>query len=306
MLDALKRSVKALLESRRRAQSTAQQRDTQQHVTRADIVAGLRNLGINAGDVLFLHSSLKSIGFVPGGPVEVIAALQDAVGPSGTLLLPTYYQPGGTIQRTCELPGYQFDIRKHGTSMGRLPEAFLRTPSIARSLHPTHSVAAWGRSGAFVTEAHHLAPSVFGEGSPWQRFATLPQAKVLGLGVSMGPITFYHLLEDELGDAFPESVWQERRYALPCIDAAGDKHIVPVRPYRPELMQRRIDHASREDLREFFATQFDQSGMRLKGRVGQADSWVIEAASFKQHLHTLASRKITIYTPAEQLSLLAP
>lgn len=301
MLEALKRTVKALLERQRRANSAAQLRNAEPHVTRADLLAGLRGLGIAEGDVVFIHSSLKSLGYVPGGPADVIGALQDAVGTTGTLLLPTYYQPGGTIQRTCELPGYEFDIRKHGTTMGRLPETFLRTPGIARSLHPTHSVAAWGKHAAFLTEAHHLAPSVFGEGSPWQRFSELPQAKVLGLGVSMGPITFYHLLEDQLGDAFPESVWHERRYDIPCIDASGRTHRVPVRAYRPELMPRRIDHASRNDLREFFAAEFDRAGLRRTGKVGRAEAWTIAAGPFRQHLQTLASKNLTIYSTAEQL-----
>lgn len=301
MLEALKRTVRALLERRRRATSAAQRSEAEPHVTQADLVAGLQGLGIIAGDVVFIHSSLKSLGFVPGGPAEVIAALQEAVGQDGTLILPTYYQPGGTIQRTCELPGYEFDIRKHGTSMGRLPEAFLRTPGIARSLHPTHSVAAWGRHAAFLTEAHHLAPSVFGEGSPWQRFAELPRAKVLGLGVSMGPITFYHLLEDRLGHAFPESVWQDRQYELPCIDAAGERHLVPVRAYRPELMARRIDHPSRADLRTYFAAEFDRAGLRRVNKVGSAEAWTISAPAFLRHLEAMSAQGFTIYTSPEQL-----
>lgn len=301
MLDALKRVVKGVLERRRRASSAAQLRSTEPHVTREDLVQGLQGLGVQPGDILFIHSSLKSLGFVEGGPTTVIQALQDVVGAEGTLLLPTYYQPGGTIQRTCELPGYEFDIRKHGTSMGRLPEAFLATAGVARSLHPTHSVSAWGQHARWLTEAHHLAPSVFGEGSPWQRFAELPQAKVLGLGISMGPVTFYHLLEDQLGEAFPLNVWQDQTYRLPCIDAAGQRHPVPVRAYRPELVARRIDHPSRSDLREFFAAEFDRAGLRRKGKVGRADAWVVAAQEFKGHLGGMAAKGLTIYTTADRL-----
>lgn len=304
MLDALKGAVKGVLERRRRAASAAQLSETRPHVTRQDLLEGLQRLGVQHGDVLFIHSSLKSLGFVEGGADSVIAALQQAVGADGSLLLPTYYQPGGTIQRTCEMPGYEFDIRKHGTSMGRLPEAFLATPGVARSLHPTHSVGAWGRQARWLTEAHHLAPSVFGEGSPWQRFVELPQAKVLGLGISMGPVTFYHLLEDQLGTAFPMDVWLEQKYRLPCIDAEGARHLVPVKAYRPELVARRIDHPSRADLRNFFAAEFDGAGLRRRGMVGSAESWTIEAQGFRSHLHAMATRGLTIYTPADRLAAL--
>ncbi len=298
---ALKQRVKAVLARHQRRQRAAQLEQSAPHVSRHELAAGLVGLGVQSGDVLFIHSSLKSLGFVEGGPATVIAALQDAVGPEGTLLLPTYWLPGGTILATCELSGYVFDVRQHGSNMGALPAAFLATPGVRRSVHPTHSVSALGRHAAWVTGAHHQAPSVFGMGSPWQRFAELPRAKVLGLGVSMGPITFYHLLEDQMGNAFPVPVWTDKSYALPCIDADGQRWTVPVRAYKPELMSQRIDHPSRDDLRQWFANDFDAADLRALGRVGQAPAWTIAAAPFLRHLQALARENITIYSPPATL-----
>lgn len=303
---ALKQRVKAVLAARQRQQRAAALEQTAPHVTRADLAAGLARLGVQPGDTLFIHSSLKSLGFVEGGPAAVIGALQDAVGANGTLLLPTYWLPGGTILATCELSGYVFDVRQHGSNMGALPAAFLATPGVRRSVHPTHSVSALGLHAAWVTEGHHRAPSVFGPGSPWQRFSELPQAKVLGLGVSMGPITFYHLVEDHLGGRFPVSVWTDKAYTLPCIDADGTRWTVPVRAYRPELMPQRIDHAQREDLRQWFAADFDAAGLRAKGAVGQAQAWTVEAQPFLRHLVALAHGGITIYSPAAVLAASPP
>ena len=42
----------------------------------------------------------------------MIGALQDAVGPQGTLLLPAYYLPGGTVRATCDMQDYVFDARR--------------------------------------------------------------------------------------------------------------------------------------------------------------------------------------------------
>lgn len=305
MLKPLKQAIKGLLEQWRRRRNAAERSQTERHVYRAELVAGLRGLGVQPGDTLFIHSSLKSLGFVVGGPSEVIAALQEAVGPEGSLLLPTYYLPAGTIHATCELPDYRFDIRRHGTNMGRLPEAFLATPGVERSLHPTHSVSAWGQNARFLTEAHHLAPSVFGPGSPWARLMELDRAKVLGLGINMGPVTFYHLLEDLMGVDFPLGVWQDKTYELPCIDAEGRTWPVPVRPYRPEMVARRIDNRSREDLRQFYADAFDRSGLRRKGRVGEAESWIIEAPAFLAQLRQMAGQGLTIYASPEQLAAAA-
>jgi aminoglycoside N3'-acetyltransferase len=302
MLKPLKRSVKAALEILRRRRSARQLRQSGRHVTRADLAQDLARLGIGQGDTVFLHSSLKSLGYVEGGASSVIKALQDAVGPEGTLLVPTYYLPAGTVKATCELEGYVFDPRSHGTNMGRLPETFLAEAASHRSVHPTHSVSAWGRHAAYLTEAHHLAPSIFGEGSPWQRFVGIEGARVLGLGVSMGPVTFYHVVEDALGERFPERVWEAGSYSLPCLDREGKRCEVPVRPFAPGVATRRIDYAAREDLREWFRAEFERAGLRVNGRVGEADAWLIPARGFFDHLHTLAEQGITIYSTPEQLA----
>ena len=302
LLDALKSPVKALLGAMRRRWRAAELKQSEPHVTRSGLASDLRALGIAPGDTVFLHSSLKSLGFVEGGPDAVIGALTDALGPTGTLLLPTYYLPGGTILATCEMADYVFDPRVHGTNMGALPAAFLATPGVRRSVHPTHSVAALGRHARHLTEAHHRAPSVFGAGSPWQRFAALPASKVLGLGISMGPVTFYHLLEDQLGATFPLPVWLERSYLMPVRDEAGSTWQVPVRPYDPAFVARRIDTKGRDDLRAYFAAEFEQAGLKRNGRVGNTGAWVIDAQGFLAHLEVLAQQGITIYASAAEMA----
>jgi aminoglycoside N3'-acetyltransferase len=302
MLNPIKRQVKALLEALRRRGSANAMRQNRRHVSRAELAADLARMGIAQGDTLFIHSSLKSLGYIDGGATTVVQALQDAVGPQGTLVIPTYYMPGGSIRATCEMQDYVFDVRKDGTNMGRLPESFLACTGIHRSVHPTHSVSAWGRHAAYLTEAHHRAPSVFGEGSPWQRFVDVEHAKVLGLGISMGPVTFYHVLEDAMGAAFPVPVWQDESYLLPCLDQQGQRWEVPVRPFAASIAQRRIDHPSRSDLRDYFQAEFKRTGLLVEGQVGDAASWWIPARGFFDHLQQLSGENLTIYSTADELA----
>jgi aminoglycoside N3'-acetyltransferase len=302
MLNPIKRQVKALLEALRRRGSANAMRQNRRHVSRAELAADLARMGIAQGDTLFIHSSLKSLGYIDGGATTVVQALQDAVGPQGTLVIPTYYMPGGSIRATCEMQDYVFDVRKDGTNMGRLPESFLACTGIHRSVHPTHSVSAWGRHAAYLTEAHHRAPSVFGEGSPWQRFVDVEHAKVLGLGISMGPVTFYHVLEDAMGAAFPVPVWQDESYLLPCLDQQGQRWEVPVRPFAASIAQRRIDHPSRSDLRDYFQAEFRRTGLLVEGQVGDAASWWIPARGFFDHLQQLSGENLTIYSTADELA----
>ena len=302
MANPVKEVLKSGLESMRRHMSARQLKQSEECFSRADLVRGLRAMGITPGDTLFIHSSLRSIGYVEGGAETVIAALQEAVGSEGTLLIPTYYMPGGTIHGTCALTDYVFDPRRHGTHMGRIPELFLKTKGIYRSIHPTHSVSAWGRHARYLTEAHHRAPSVFGEGSPWQRFLDISDAKVLGLGISMGPVTFYHVLEDSLGERFPLRIWQDKVYQLPCVDEYGAPCHVPVRPFDPEVVKRRIDHPERGDLRDYFWHDFQTRGLLAQGQVGSARTWSVRADDFYARLAALAGRGITIYSAPQDLA----
>lgn len=297
----MKALVKQELRRYAKWRHASMQKRSAPHVDKHAMVNALRTLGAVPGRTVMLHSSLKSLGYVPGGAPAVIAALREAVGAEGTLVVPTYYQPGGTILATCRLENYYFDARCHGTGLGAIPSAFLRLAGIERSIHPTHSVSALGPNARYITEAHHVAPSIFGPGSPWHRCLEL-DALILGLGVSMGPVTFYHLVEDLEGDRFPLPVRMKDVYALPCRDLAGKEIVVPVRPLDPEFAKRRIDAPSREDLRAYFWREFSNTGRIQAAKVGDAWSWSIAAQSFYEHLEALMHAGITIYSTPEELA----
>jgi len=267
---------------------------------REELAQGMRSLGLEAGDSVFVHSSLKSLGFVEGGPIAVFEGLWDVIGPDGTMIVPTYYLPGGTILNAAQEPDYVFDPAVHGSNLGALPSAFLTFPGVRRSLHPTHSVSAVGRHAEYITADHHGAPSVFGEGSPWQRFIEL-DGKLLGVGISLGPVTFYHRLEDEMGDSFPLPIKRPETYRMRCRDAIGVVHEVPVRAFEVEYMQRRIDNPSRKDLRDYFWREMVSAGLMHVGKVGAASCWWIRAQAFHERLRRLALEGITIYSGAEDL-----
>ncbi len=301
MLDQAKSFVKSVLAARREKERAAALADTRRHVTKSELRAGLESLGIAAGDAVMLHSSLKSIGFVEGGPRAFLEALADAVGPTGTLVVPTYWLPGGTILATCQLEGYVFDPRRDGSNLGRLPAEFLRFDGIERSIHPTHSVSAIGRDARHVTEHHHLAPSIFGAGSPWDRCREM-NAKIVGLGISMGPVTYYHIVEDRMGDRFPLPVRMSVEYRLPCIDWQGRRVEVPVVPLDPRFMAQRIDAPGSDALRDYFRAEFDAQRLLTWGTVGEAASWAIRAQAFSDHLDVMVAEGVTWYSTPDDLA----
>lgn len=130
-------------------------------LTTEQIRAGLADLGVEPGMHVMVHSSLSAFGWVEGGAEAVVAALMDAVGPGGTLLMPSFnhdvpFRPGG--------PGI-YDPAVTPTGNGRIPDTFWRLPGVRRSLNPTHPYAAWGANAERYTRDHHNTLTM-GEDSP--------------------------------------------------------------------------------------------------------------------------------------------
>jgi aminoglycoside 3-N-acetyltransferase len=161
-------------------------------VTQAMIEAGLRELGLGAGDIVIAHSALRSFGWVEGGEDAVIDALLAVVGPTGTLCMPALsYGDYGP-----DKPPPPFDPRATPGIVGRIPERFRQRPGVRRSLHPTHSVAALGARAEELLRGHELSPTPCGPSSPWGRIAR-SGGSILMIGVGTQPCTMFHGAEEE-------------------------------------------------------------------------------------------------------------
>ncbi|MFB3881711.1 MAG: AAC(3) family N-acetyltransferase [Armatimonadota bacterium] len=161
-------------------------------VTRAGIAQDLKRLGLGRGDVVFFHSSLKSIGWVEGGPDAVVDAFLDVVGPEGLVAVPTLtwcfadYGPG-------RVP---FDPAETPSRVGAISEALRRRPDAHRSAHPTHSIAGIGRRADELVVGHERT-STFGKDGPYRRYVDWG-AKIMFLGVDVTCNTTLHAIEDWL------------------------------------------------------------------------------------------------------------
>jgi aminoglycoside 3-N-acetyltransferase len=181
-------------------------KETPEPRTRASLARALHRIGVTAGELVLVHSSLSAIGWVCGGTVAVIQALMDVLTPEGTLVMPAHSSDlsdpsdwenppvpqswWGVIRET--MPAY--DPRYTPTrGMGRIAEAFRSWPGVRRSNHPTSSFAAWGARAEQVTLDHALSNDM-GEISPLARIYDL-DGWVLLMGVGYANNSSFHLAE---------------------------------------------------------------------------------------------------------------
>jgi len=155
-------------------------------VTRSDITSAVRSLGVCAGDLLLAHTSLSSLGHVPGAAPEAARALLDAVSPGGTVFVPTF-----TYDRSA------FDPATSPSLVGAITEAIRQSPAAVRSDHPTHSLAGLGPAAAGIL-AGHAGHDPFGPGSPlWRLYER--DAWVLLLGCDHRANSMIHVGEELVG-----------------------------------------------------------------------------------------------------------
>jgi aminoglycoside 3-N-acetyltransferase len=151
--------------------------------TAASLTEQLRDLGVRADGVLLVHTSFRAVAPVAGGPLALIAALRSALGPGGTLVMPTMTS-GEDVFDPASTPSVQ---------MGITAELFWRQPGVLRSTHPGGSFAAEGPEAAFICKPQPLSPP-HGADSPVGRVHELG-GQVLLLGVTHSENTTLHLAE---------------------------------------------------------------------------------------------------------------
>jgi aminoglycoside 3-N-acetyltransferase len=168
--------------------------------TIASLARDLLALGVTPGDLLFIHSSFKSMGPVEGGAGTVVGALEEAVGPKGLILMPSFNLVEGP--RRAET----WEIETTPSTVGWLTEYFRRMPGTVRSDHYSHSVAARGQGAEEFVSGHcrqeglrspwDLEPwgRTYGRHSPMYR-AYEAGGKLLMLGVDYTSSTYVHLVE---------------------------------------------------------------------------------------------------------------
>jgi len=219
-------------------------------VTREQLVHDLRSLGLGASQIVFVHSSLSALGYVPGGAETVVDVFGEVLGATGTLVVPTFTFAHGRVDDPV------FDPQQDRSEMGAITEAVRTRAGERRSCHLLHSVAALGAQAETITAVH--GPSAWAADGPfWQLYEL--DAQIVLLGVPYLRCTWFHVIEQLLQVRYRG--WIEKRAWL----RQADGLIEPL----PTWMYR--SHA------DFVGNDFNKLGAQLEetdhvrvGAVGNA------------------------------------
>jgi len=212
-----------------------------QKYSKADIADQLRALGVSRAGVLLVHISFRAIQPIEGGPLGLIEAIRDVLGPSGTLVMPSFSGDDDKL--------FDPETTPASPDLGIVADTFWRLPGVQRSNH-CHAFAAIGPYAGVVTgDPLPLPPHI--PASPAGRVHDL-DGQVLLLGAGHDADTMLHLAELVAGVSY--------RVAKHCTVARNGRAA-------------RIDYEENDHCCEMFSLAdgwLRQQGFQSEGRIGHA------------------------------------
>lgn len=230
--------------------------------TRETLLQDLQRMGLKPADTIMMHSSMKAIGDVEGGADTVIDACMEYFS-EGLFMTPSHTW-AQMSESYCV-----FDPETEPACVGIIPNLFMKRPEVLRSLHPTHSVAAYGKEAAAYIQGDERCTSPCTPGGSWCRLYEAG-AKILLVGVTHFRNTYMHAVE-ELLDVPDRLTEKKTRFYIKMPDGT-QKEVFLHRHYNTTLKSGAIA-GTYDKLREAFYWH----GAAKDGKLGDADCILCDA-----------------------------
>nr|AMP57363.1 AAC3 [uncultured bacterium] len=254
-------------------------------ITKSALKTYFSALGISAGQTVMLHISVKSIGWLVGGPEIVIRALTELLGDEGTLMMYTgwedspYTMEGWSEEKKKvylqECPPFDPETARAVVDWSILAEMLRKWPGAKRSMHPDGSFCALGKQAFFLTNDHSLKYG-YGVHSPLGKLIAL-EGKVVLIGSPLNNVTLLHHAEDRANIPGKRIV----TYKVPMLVANGQAEWVEVEEY--DTSKSIVDWYTGDYFLELM-NQYLADFKIVSRKVGNARSYLLDAA----HLNSYA------------------
>lgn len=185
-------------------------------LTKKDVFEFLEAAGIGHGDKVAIHCSLKSIGEIEGGADGLIDAFCEYLS-DGLFIVPTHTWDNVDGE-------HPYDVRVTEPCIGVLAKVAAFRKDGVRSLHPTHSVAVFGKRAAEYVKGEEKSASPAPVGGALSRLYE-ERGKILLVGVGHERNTYLHAVDERLGISDRLS---EDGYVMTIIDWNGNEMKSPL------------------------------------------------------------------------------
>ena len=244
-------------------------------ITRQTLLTDLEHMGLHHTDAIMVHSSMKAIGPVEGGADTVVDALMEYFK-EGLLMTPTH-----TWAQMCD--DYTlFDPETEPACVGIIPNIFRKREGVLRSLHSTHSIAAYGPNAAEYIKGEEDITTPGQPGGCWSRLLDI-RAKILLVGCTHTRNTYIHAVE-ELLDVPERLTKKPADFQIKMPDGSMKKtpmyrHHNPVNPHISEEYDK-------------LAQAFYDCGAAIKVKFGDADCILCDAEKVYEVTKKVLSHEI--------------
>jgi aminoglycoside 3-N-acetyltransferase len=252
--------------------------------TRQSLAKDLGALGLKAGDIVMVHASVRAVGKIFGGPDEIHLAIEDAIGPSGTMMMVAGCPEGVddvgrgvlTPEEEAEIlekqPAFDAKTARANRDLGALAEFFRSYPGTICSDNAPVRISARGGRAELLTRDQPWDYG-FGRGSPFERLVDA-RGWLLLLGSDHDEVTLMHYVEHVTD--FPGK--KIARYLVPVM-RAGKRAWVPCEEFDTSGAG---VHANWPDrffalITDAFIGEFHGTDVCHAGKVGDADAFLLDA-----------------------------
>ena len=159
-------------------------------LTKKDVFTLFETFGIPRNAIVTVHSSLREVGPIEGGADGLIDAMKDYLC-DGLLLIPTH------TWANVNAANPHFDVRTTVPCIGTLAKVAAFRPDAVRSLHPTHSMAAFGKNAREYVQGEEKSATPAPVGGALSRLYELG-GYVLLIGVGHERNTYLHSIDERV------------------------------------------------------------------------------------------------------------
>ena len=240
--------------------------------TKTMLTEQLGQMGLKHGDTILIHSSMKAIGEVEDGAEGVLDVWQNYFA-DGLLLLPTHTWANVNEDNPV------YDPADTKSCVGILTNLFRKRPGVVRSLHPTHSMAAYGQGATEYVAGEELCNTPCTPGGCYDRLRHV-DGKILLVGVGHERNTFIHSVEEVLN--VPNRLSDKPMELTICMPDGSRRRVYMRKHYNAQQ-----PHISEDFVK--LNQAFADCGVVKKGQFGDAQCLLCEAKGiFEVTRHVLA------------------